>query len=123
MQRKTLLQTFREGDDEAVKSLDDGTSLSFGTAAAKLITTLASGLCGFDNVITCAYVRSNVLPICRFFTSELQIGPEGVKRNFGLPKITPTEVLLIEQVIPLINEYIDMAVAAVRTEKMRVKAR
>jgi len=116
------LQTFRVGD-EATKSLNEDLSLSSGTAAAKLIITLASGLCGFDHVITCAYVRSNVLPVCRFFTSELQLGTEGVKRNLGLPKITPTEILLIEQVIPFINEYVDMAVAAVRTEKMRVKTR
>ncbi|XP_012234711.1 malate dehydrogenase, mitochondrial-like [Linepithema humile] len=121
-QRKILLQTFRVGD-EATKSLNEGPSLSFGTAAAKLITTLGNGLCGFDHVTTCAYVRSNVLPVCRFFTSELQLGPEGIERNLGLPKITPMEILLIEQVIPHINEYIDMAIAAVRTERMRVKTR
>ncbi|KAL6266697.1 hypothetical protein P5V15_003534 [Pogonomyrmex californicus] len=117
-QRKTLLQSFRAGDEAAkMGSPDKGPSLSPGTAAAKLIITLAAGLSGLDHVITCAYVRSDVLPVCRFFTSELQLGPEGVKRNLGLPKISAAEVLLIEQTIPLINEYVDMAITAVRTER------
>ncbi|EZA55020.1 hypothetical protein DMN91_009413 [Ooceraea biroi] len=123
-QRKTLLQSFRTGDEATTESVDDdGPSLSSGTAAAKLIIALASGLCGFEHVITCAYARSNVLPICRFFTSQVQLGPEGIKRNLGLPKISPAEVLLIEQAIPLINEHIDTAIAAVQNERMRAKTR
>ncbi|KAG5306727.1 PREDICTED: malate dehydrogenase, mitochondrial-like [Acromyrmex echinatior] len=124
-QRKTVLQSFRTGDKdkEARTAFDEGPSLSSGTAAAKLIINLAAGLSGRNNVITCAYVRSDVLPICRFFTSEVELGPEGVKRNFGLPKISAAEVLLIEQAIPLINEHVDMAVAAVRMEKTRTRTR
>ncbi|KAG5327148.1 MDHM protein, partial [Pseudoatta argentina] len=122
-QRKTLLQSFRAGDKEARTAFDEGPSLSSGTAAAKLIINLAAGLSGRKNVITCAYVRSDVLPICRFFTSEVELGPEGVKRNFGLPKISAAEVLLIEQAIPLINEHVDMAIAAVRMEKTRTRTR
>jgi len=116
------LQSLRIGDEKTtVESVDDNPSLSSGAAAAKLIITLATGLCGFEHVITCAYVRSNILPVCRFFTSQLQLGPEGVKRNLGLPKISPMEVLLIEQAIPLINEYTDMAITAVQSKKMRAK--
>ncbi|XP_014468038.1 PREDICTED: malate dehydrogenase-like [Dinoponera quadriceps] len=122
-QCQSLLQSFRTDGNEEMTKTSSGyrRSLSSGTAAAKLITALAGGLCGHDNVITCAYVRSNVLPVCRYFTSELQLGTNGVKRNFGLPKISPGEIALIEQVIPLINEYVDMAVAAVRTKQIRIK--
>jgi len=123
VQRKTLLQSFRAGDEEARTAFDEGPSLSSGTAAAKLIINLAAGLSGHDHVITCAYVRSDVLPVCRFFTSELELGPEGVKRNLGLPKISAAEVLLIEQAIPLVNEHVDMAVSAVRTERTRTRTR
>ncbi|XP_071572037.1 malate dehydrogenase, mitochondrial [Temnothorax nylanderi] len=124
VQRKTLLQSFRAGDEEAGTGLPgEGPSLSSGTAAAKLLIDLAAGLTGHDHVVTCAYVRSDVLPLCRFFTSELELGPGGVKRNLGLPKISVGEVLLIEQAIPLINEHVDMAIAAVRTEKTRARTR
>ncbi|XP_028049956.2 malate dehydrogenase, mitochondrial-like [Monomorium pharaonis] len=120
-QRKTLMQLFRVGDEEARTRFDEGTLLSSGTAAAKLIINLAAALSGHDHVITCAYVRSDALPVCRFFTSELEFGPEGIKRNLGLPKISATEVLRIEQAIPIINEHVDMAVAAVRTERTRTR--
>lgn len=124
MQRKTLQQSFRTSDEEArAGPLGEGPSLSSGTAAAKLLIKLAAGLSGHDHVLTCAYVRSDVLPICRFFTSELELGPGGVKRNLGLPKISAGEVLQIEQAIPLINEHVDMAIAAVRTEKTRARTR
>lgn len=124
VQRKTLLQSFRASDKEArTGPLAEGPSLSPGTAAAKLLINLAAGLSGHEHVITCAYVRSDVLPVCRFFTSELELGPGGIKRNLGLPKISAGEVLLIEQAIPLINEHIDMAVAAVRTERTRTSTR
>lgn len=121
VQRKTLLQSFRAGNEKARTTFDEGPSLSSGTAAAKLIVNLAAGLSGHERVVTCAYVRSDVLPVCRFFTNELELGPEGVRRNLGLPKISAAEVLLIEQAIPLINEHVDMAVATVRTEKMRMR--
>ncbi|XP_011877024.1 PREDICTED: probable malate dehydrogenase, mitochondrial [Vollenhovia emeryi] len=123
-QRKTLLESLRAGD-EGVRTgpLGEGSSLSSGTAAAGLLLNLAAGLSGHERVVTCAYVRSDVLPVCRFFTSELELGPEGVKRNLGLPKISAGEVHLIEQAIPLINEHVDMAVAAVRTERTRARTR
>jgi len=114
------LRSLRVGDEETkIESVDDNPSLSSGTAAAKLIITLATGLCGFEHVITCAYVRSNILPVCRFFTSQLQLGPNGIKKNLGLPKISPMEILLIEQAIPLINEYTDMAITAAQNEKCK----
>ncbi|XP_032679786.1 malate dehydrogenase, mitochondrial-like [Odontomachus brunneus] len=122
-QRQSLLQSFRTDENgEITKTFFRyRSSLSSGTAAMSLLTALAGGLCGYDNIITCAYMRSDVLPVCRFFTSELQLGVNGVKRNLGLPKISPAEILLIEQAIPLINEYVDMAFAAVRTKRIQQK--
>lgn len=113
-----MLQSFQSSDEETRKGPTENPSLSFGTAAAKLLINLAAGLSGHDHVITCAYVRSDVLPICRFFTSELELGPGGIKRNLGLPKLSAKEVLQIEQVIPLINEHVDMAIAAVGRRRL-----
>lgn len=112
-QQSMLLQSFRDRDKEMANIESRRPILSVGAAAAKLILVLAGGLRGFPNVVTCAYVRSNVLPGCRYFTNELLFGPAGVKKNFGLPKMSPTEVALIEQAIPFINEYIETAMKAV----------
>lgn len=124
MQHNKLLQLFRTIDTKAKEhNTFKGPPLSHGTAAAKLIIALARGLCGYDNITTCAYVRSNVLPFCRFFTSELELGPDGIKRNLGLPKISSTEIFLIEQIIPIINEFVNMAVTAARSERVQARIR
>ncbi|XP_003705029.2 malate dehydrogenase [Megachile rotundata] len=111
-QTELLLRSFRNADRELANSGSKG-SLSDAAAAAKLILTLAGGLCGFENIVASAYVRSNVLPVCRFFTSQLQFGTGGVKKNFGLPKMSSSEILLVEQAIPVINDCIEMAAKAV----------
>ncbi|XP_076751674.1 malate dehydrogenase, mitochondrial [Xylocopa sonorina] len=108
-----LLQSLRSSDKEMTNIERKGPTLSDGAAVAKLILTLAGGLSGFKNIVSSAYVRSNVLPVCRFFATELQFGPGGVQRNFGLPKMSASETALVEQAIPLIDKYIRMAIRAV----------
>ncbi|XP_034172336.2 malate dehydrogenase, mitochondrial [Osmia lignaria lignaria] len=116
-QQKILLQSLRNADKKIANNGSKGPSLSNGVAAAKLILMLAGGLSGFENIISSAYVRSNVLPVCRFFTTELQFGTSGVMKNFGLPKISSSEISLVEQAIPLINECIEMAIKAVKSNR------
>lgn len=112
-----LLQSLRNADKEMATIQSSGPTLSDAAAAAKLILALAGGLNGFKNIISSAYVRSNVLPVCRYFTSELQFGPAGVHKNFGLPKMSQLEIVLLEQAIPFINEYIGMATKAVYSNR------
>ncbi|XP_015432815.1 PREDICTED: probable malate dehydrogenase, mitochondrial [Dufourea novaeangliae] len=112
-QQEMLLQSLRGADKEMARIEAKGPVLSVGAAAAKLILALAGGLTGSPNVISSGYVRSNVLPVCRFFTTELQLGPGGVQKNYGLPKMSPAELVLVEQAIPIINEHIHMAMKAV----------
>ncbi|XP_076629902.1 malate dehydrogenase [Colletes latitarsis] len=112
-QHDVLLQSFRGSDKEMANIESRGPTLSAGAAAAKLVLTLAGGLSGFTNIVNYAYVRSNVIPGCRFFTNELHFGPGGVQKNYGLPKMSPTEIVLIEQAIPFINEYVEMAMKTV----------
>ncbi|XP_033328956.2 malate dehydrogenase, mitochondrial [Megalopta genalis] len=113
VQQEMLLQSLR-GADKEIASIDGrGPILSVAAAAAKFILALAGGLSGSPNVYTSGYVRSNVLPICRFFTTELQLGPGGVQTNFGLPKMSPAEVVLVEQAVPIINEFVHTAIKTV----------
>lgn len=78
-------------------------------AATKFILSIACGQCGFKNSIASAYVRSNVMPVCRYFANDVEFGPDGVSRNFGLPKISNVELELIEQAIPIINANVELA--------------
>ncbi|KAG7201601.1 hypothetical protein KM043_004342 [Ampulex compressa] len=109
-QENMLLQSLRAADKQLTSIESRGPTLSFGMAAAKLILTLAKGLGGLDDVVSCAFVRSNVLPFCQYFATELQFGPGGVRKNLGLPKISPSEILLLERTIPIINEHVEIAI-------------
>lgn len=116
-----LLHSFRCTDQEMTNIQFRGPVLSAGAAAARLILALASGLNGCPNVITSAYVRSNVLPVCKFFTNELQFGTGGVQKNFGMPKMSTSEILMIEQAIPFINQYTTMALDTVHRNIHRTR--
>lgn len=113
-----LIHQLRAADKELAATVDrfKGPSLSTGAAAAKFILTLAEAISGHPKVFCSAYVRSDVLPVCRFFANELQFGTRGVHKNLGLPKVSPKAVDLIEQAIPYINELTEMAVNIVHTE-------
>ncbi|XP_076244971.1 malate dehydrogenase, mitochondrial [Calliopsis andreniformis] len=112
-QQEMLLQYFRGADQEVANIESRQMIFSSAAAAARLILALAGGLSGCPNIITSAYVRSNVLPVCKFFTNELQFGTGGVQKNFGLPKMSAPEILMLEQAIPFINEYSTMAINTV----------
>ncbi|XP_015610347.2 probable malate dehydrogenase, mitochondrial [Cephus cinctus] len=116
-QENMLLRRLRSADKELASTELKGPKISSGAAAAKLIVSLAGGLSGYKNIISCAFVRSNVLPVCRFYASELEFGPNGVQKNYGLPKVSQRELSLIEESIPLINEYVSVAIDNVHSEK------
>ncbi|XP_068974406.1 malate dehydrogenase, mitochondrial-like [Bombus flavifrons] len=116
-QQEMLLQSLRTADKEMANIEFKGPVLSDGAAAAKLILALVEGLSGYKNVISSAYVRSNILPGCRYFTSQLQFGPGGIQKNFGLPKMSAVEIVLVEQAIPSINEYIEMGSKTVHNNR------
>ncbi|XP_015181859.1 PREDICTED: malate dehydrogenase-like isoform X2 [Polistes dominula] len=111
-QSDTLIELFQATKQDQINFKVKKLALLNGSAAAKLILTLVGGLNNLDNVYACAFVRSNVLPVCRFFTSQLQFGIGGIKKNFGLPKVSSLEVNMIERAIPIINEYIRMGMKA-----------
>lgn len=113
-----LIRELRSADKELSSSSSSykGPSLSSGAAASKFIISLTAALCGRPNVTCSAYVRSDVLPVCRFFSNDLLFGRRGVEKNYGLPKVSPLAVDLIEQSIPHIKNLSEMAIKIVREE-------
>ncbi|XP_043284471.1 malate dehydrogenase-like [Venturia canescens] len=114
-----LVRELRSADKELASSSSKGPSLSSGVAASKLLIALTGALCGRPNVTCSAYVRSDVLPVCRFFTNDLLFGRQGVEKNYGLPKVSRQAVDLIEQSIPHINDLSEMAIKIVRTDNAK----
>ncbi|XP_051169669.1 malate dehydrogenase, mitochondrial-like [Leptopilina boulardi] len=112
-----LMSKFQNSEKELSQTEFGGPVLSSATAIAKFLTTITAGLNGNNKAIASAYVRSNVLPFCRFFTSELQFGPNGVETNFGLPKVSQREILLVEKSVNLINDYVDIAISEAHKQK------
>lgn len=96
-----------------------GPTLSAGMAAAKFISTVINGMKKQNISITSAYVRSDVLSCCQYMTSEVQFGPKGVQQNFGLPKVSSTEISMIEQAAPVINKIVKTAINFLHTGKIK----
>ncbi|XP_014206089.1 probable malate dehydrogenase, mitochondrial [Copidosoma floridanum] len=99
-----LVGQVRSTDQELCESEARGPTLSSGVAAAKFVSTLVNGLKNRSISVASAYVRSDALPGCKYATSEIKFGPRGVEKNYGLPRISPREVALVERAAPLINE-------------------
>ncbi|XP_035730119.1 malate dehydrogenase-like isoform X2 [Vespa mandarinia] len=115
----TLVELFQATEREKIHSNVKKFALLDGSAAVKLILALAGGLSGLDNIYACGFVRSNVMPLCRFFTSQLQFGLRGITENLGLPKVSPLEINMIEKAIPIINEYVEMGVKAANCKEIK----
>lgn len=58
---------------------------------------------GLPGVVECAYVRSCVLPDVTYFASPLELGPDGVQRNLGVPPLTDYECKMLDSAIPLLQ--------------------
>ncbi|XP_011503631.1 PREDICTED: probable malate dehydrogenase, mitochondrial, partial [Ceratosolen solmsi marchali] len=96
-QQYMLINQLRSVDKYLYGSETKGPTLSSGLAAAKFISTLINGFKDQSISIGSAYVRSDIFPFCHYMTSQIQFGPNGIQRNFGFPKVSSSEILLIEE--------------------------
>ena len=83
--------------------------LSRAYAINRFVLTLIRGLMDQPDAIMTAFVRSNVLPHCKYIATQLLFGPEGVKLNFGIPKITPFELEQLECSVAVLTQHIEIA--------------
>lgn len=86
-------------------------TLSMAKAGAKFINSLVRGLNGEDNVIECAYVESDIIPECKWFSTPLKLGVNGIEKNYGLGQLDEFEKkqlkLAIKELEPSIKEGIE----------------
>ncbi|KAH8370835.1 hypothetical protein KR093_005168, partial [Drosophila rubida] len=87
-----LIHRIQEAGTEVVKAKAGGGSatLSMAYAGAHFVNALLRGLNGESDVIECAYVESDVTEL-PFFSTPLMLGPQGIKKNLGLPNMSDDE--------------------------------
>lgn len=106
-----LTKRIQEAGTEVVKAKAGAGSatLSMAYAGARFANSLLRGLSGEKNVIECSYVESNVTDAA-FFSTPLELGKDGIKKNLGLPKLNSYEKKLLDAAIPELHNNIKKGV-------------
>ncbi|KAJ3186786.1 hypothetical protein HK101_009605, partial [Irineochytrium annulatum] len=113
-ERDALTRRIQYGGDEVVKA-KDGTgsaTLSMAFAGARFANSiLEATVAGKTGVKECTYVRNDdAVPGLAFFSSQVELGPEGVKRIVPLPSMTPFEQKLLEAAVPELKSNIQKGI-------------
>ncbi|KAK9890925.1 hypothetical protein WA026_012266 [Henosepilachna vigintioctopunctata] len=77
-------------------------SLAGAFAFARFVISLVKGLRGYKGIMECAYVRSKVHPQLKYVANPVLLGPAGVMRNLGIPKLNDYENCLFDNAIPIL---------------------
>merc|ERR1712054_424110 len=85
-QVEALTDRIQNGGTEVVlaKAGAGSATLSMAKAGADFALALVRALDGEKGVVQCAYVESDVVPECQWFSTEVEIDANGVAKNFGL---------------------------------------
>jgi len=106
-----LVNRIQFGGDEVVKAKDGAGSatLSMAYAAAKFTNQLLRALNGEKGVIAPTFVKSPLFESqgIDFFSSSVELGPEGVKSINGLGNLSAEEEKLIEACLPELKKNIE----------------
>ncbi|KAG6329215.1 hypothetical protein ID866_9873 [Astraeus odoratus] len=114
-----LVHRIQFGGDEVVKAKDGAGSatLSMAYAGAKFANALLRGLNGEKGVVTPTFVES---PLFKnqgidFFSSNVELGVNGVEKIFPLGQLSPEEEKLLEACLPELKKNIEKGRAFVET--------
>jgi len=110
-QYDALVYRIQYGGDEVVKAKDGAGSatLSMAWAAAKFTHSLLRALNGEKGVIVPTFVKSPLFEKegVEFFSSNVELGPNGVEKIHPLGNISPIEQKLVEAAIPELKKNIE----------------
>ncbi|EIW81850.1 malate dehydrogenase [Coniophora puteana RWD-64-598 SS2] len=112
-----LVHRIQFGGDEVVKAKDGAGSatLSMAYAGAKFTNALLRGLNGEQGVITPTFVRSPLFEDkgVDFFSSLVELGPEGVQKILPLGQLSAEEQKLLDACLPELKKNIEKGLAFV----------
>ncbi|KAF8312453.1 NAD-malate dehydrogenase [Clavulina sp. PMI_390] len=114
---KDLVYRIQFGGDEVVKAKDGAGSatLSMAYAAAKFTHALLRAVGGEKGVVTPSFVESPLYADqgVTFFSSNVELGPDGVTKIHDLGKLSAEEQQLVEAALPELKKNIEKGVAFV----------
>ncbi|KAN0140102.1 NAD-malate dehydrogenase [Lactarius tabidus] len=112
-----LVYRIQFGGDEVVKAKDGAGSatLSMAYAGAKFANAVLRGLNGEKNVITPTFVKSDLFAKqgVDFFSSNVELGANGVEKIHPLGPLSAEEQKLLEACLPELKKNIDKGYAFV----------
>jgi len=110
-----LVKRIQFGGDEVVKAKDGAGSatLSMAYAAAKFTHALLRAIGGEKGVITPSFVESPLYADqgVTFFSSNVELGPEGVAKIHDLGKLSAEEQKLVDAALPELKKNIEKGLA------------
>ncbi|ORY74147.1 malate dehydrogenase [Protomyces lactucae-debilis] len=99
-ERDAVVKRIQFGGDEVVKAKDGSGSatLSMAFAGARFTNSLLRAAQGESGVVECTFVESPLFASqgCDFFSSKVELGPEGVKKIHDVGKINEYEQGLLD---------------------------
>ncbi|KAI8846633.1 lactate/malate dehydrogenase [Chytridium lagenaria] len=108
-ERDALTQRIQYGGDEVVKAKDGAGSatLSMAFAGARFANSILEAVVLKKTGITeCTYVKSDVVPGLEYFSTVVELGPEGVSKIHPVPALNDFEKKLLEAAIPELKSNI-----------------
>merc|ERR1712054_758171 len=92
-QVEALTHRIQNGGTEVVaaKAGAGSATLSMAKAGADFAISLVRAQKGEKGIVQCAYVESDVVPECQWFSTEVEIDANGVAKNFGLGEMDDFE--------------------------------
>jgi len=104
---KALTGRIQEAGTEVVKAKDGkgSATLSMAYAGARFAVSLMRGMSGEQNVIECAYVRSDVTE-AKYFSNPIVLGKNGLEKNLGYGKLSAFEETMLKAAIPELKKTI-----------------
>jgi malate dehydrogenase len=72
-------------------------TLSMAYAGARFVESLLKAMSGGSGLVQCAFVESNVTEAA-YFSTPLELGPQGLVKNLGLPKMNDFEQKQLQEV-------------------------
>jgi len=96
-----LVKRIQDAGTEVVKAKAGAGSatLSMAFAGARFAISLVEALQGKQNVVECAFVKSD-LTDATYFATPILLGKNGLEKNLGIGKVTPYEQKCIDAAIP-----------------------
>ncbi|KAE9554492.1 hypothetical protein FO519_002303 [Halicephalobus sp. NKZ332] len=110
-----LTARIQDAGTEVVKAKAGGGSatLSMAFAGARFVQGLIDALQGKKNV-QCTYVQSDVVKGVDFFSTPVELGPNGVEKILGYGKLNSYEEALVQAAIPELQKNISKGVKFIK---------